>query len=288
MVQNEHLSVFMLKLKESGYNERFRAEIIASAKKAYKILVDQDNQGTKPLYRMRSEMLNDKKLKGKNGQNWWSKCKSGKSFTSILFVPPTPNGGLAKLLRIREKSLNENSDMRIKIVEKGGIKIKNLLVKADPFPKAICASEKCPFCQAQPQLSVKTRKNFTCTTPNVGYSIQCLHCNATYEGETARIARSRAQEHLNDLKQEKASSPLVKHLKVHHSQEEPKFQIKITGKFFDALSRQADEAVRIKSSAKASDNFMNSKSEFNSAPVRRLAVANSHSQIHSSGHRSIS
>ena len=70
--------------------------------------------------------------------------------------------------------------------------------------------------------------------------------------------------------------------------EEPIFQIKITGKFFDALSRQADEAVRIKSSAKASENSMNSKSEFNSAPVRRLTVANSHSQIHSSGHRYIS
>ena len=44
-----------------------------------------------------------------------------KTFTSILFVSPTPNGELASLMKKRERILNENSNMNIKIVEKSGV-----------------------------------------------------------------------------------------------------------------------------------------------------------------------
>ena len=62
-VQNDILSTYMLKLKESGYSVQFRAEIIMSAKKAYKIMVENHNQGIKALYRYGSEMIEDKKKK---------------------------------------------------------------------------------------------------------------------------------------------------------------------------------------------------------------------------------
>ena len=39
-VQCDHLSDFMLKLKDSGYGEKFRSEIVYSAKKAFEIIVD--------------------------------------------------------------------------------------------------------------------------------------------------------------------------------------------------------------------------------------------------------
>ena len=65
---------------------------------------------------------------------------------------------------------------------------------------------------------------------------------------------------------------MVKHLESHHKDEEskPKFKIQITGSFFDALSRQADESVRIKNTP--TDKRMNSKAEFNSAPVKRIRL----------------
>ena len=44
---------------------------------------------------------------------------------------------------------------------------------------------------------------------------------------------------------------------------------KVTGKFFDALSRQADESVRIQSSYGL---VMNSKSEFNAPPIKRIVL----------------
>ena len=41
-VQDGHLSEFMLKLKDSGYDMKFRSEIVFSAKKAYRILLEKD------------------------------------------------------------------------------------------------------------------------------------------------------------------------------------------------------------------------------------------------------
>ena len=46
--------------------------------------------------------------------------------------------------------------------------------------------------------------------------------------------------------------------------------MEITGVFKDALSRQADEAVRIY--ARKNDELLNSKSEFNHPPVARIMV----------------
>ena len=281
-VVNNHLSDFMLKLKESGYNAKFRREIILSAKNAYKILVQKSNLSTQPLFRTRAQMLEDKKFKGKNATNWWkSKPNCKKPFTSILFVPPTPNGELASLMKKRERMLNENSNMNIKIVEKSGVKVKRFLVQADPFLKTNCDSVKCPFCQAQPQLETNRKMKTHCKTPNVGYRIECKSCGATYEGETARLVKSRAIEHVNDLEKKKTSSPLIKHMHTHHPQEggTTKFELSVTGKFRDALTRQADESVRIRNSAKASEKFMNAKSEFNAAPIRRLALVKTHAHI---------
>ena len=66
-----------------------------------------------------------------------------------------------------------------------------------------------------------------------------------YEGETGRSARIRGAEHLRDLEKKQEKSALYKHVKNVHNDEEVKFRMEITKKFKDALTRQADEAVRI-------------------------------------------
>ena len=77
---------------------------------------------------------------------------------------------------------------------------------------------------------------------------------------------------------QKSGSPLIKHINQHHPQEgdQTLFSVEVTERFSSALSRQSDGAVRIRNSAKASTNFMNSKHEFNAAPIRRLAVLRTH------------
>ena len=46
--------------------------------------------------------------------------------------------------------------------------------------------------------------------------------------------------------------------------------MEITGLFRDALTRQADEAVRIKNCEQS--ELLNSKSQFNNAPISRIVI----------------
>ena len=52
--RNKHLSNFMVKLKNSGYGEKYRKEILDSALKGFNKMLEEDRNGTKPLFRNRS------------------------------------------------------------------------------------------------------------------------------------------------------------------------------------------------------------------------------------------
>ena len=66
-----------------------------------------------------------------------------------------------------------------------------------------------------------------------------------YEGESSRSARVRGAEHMADLNNKRPKSVLLKHKVAEHQNEEMKIKMKITGRFKDPLTRQANEAVRI-------------------------------------------
>ena len=63
-VQNAHLNEFMSRLKKSGYTAQYRLQILKSAKEAYKRILEEDEKGTKPLYRNCS-WNKDEREKGK-------------------------------------------------------------------------------------------------------------------------------------------------------------------------------------------------------------------------------
>ena len=52
-VQKIHLNNFMVKLKNSGYSQKFRTEILNSGLHAFEKMLEDDNSGAKPLYRSR-------------------------------------------------------------------------------------------------------------------------------------------------------------------------------------------------------------------------------------------
>ena len=98
-----------------------------------------------------------------------------------------------------------------------------------------------------------------------------------YEGETSRSARLRGKEHVDAYRRKESDSVLYKHKLVEHENEDVDFAMEITGVFSDALSRQADEAVRIH--ARKNEELMNSKSEFNHPPIARVVVQKTYKQI---------
>ena len=178
---------------------------------------------------------------------------------------------LAKELRKREEEINRFSKERIKIEESGGINIKDFLIQKDPFPKNKCEKEKCLIYTS----TVTQNLSIVCNTNNVGYRLFCGTCRArgkdkAYEGETSRSGRLRGNEHLADFRNKRPHSVLYKHKMVDHADEEISFGMELTGKFKDALTRQADEAIRINARNKV--ELMNSKSEFNHPPIARVTV----------------
>ena len=162
----------MLKVKNSGYTQLYRKQILDSAFKAWEKMEEDDASGKKPLYRSRdwdSEnrffKKNDRKL------NWWKNEKSKIIYTSILFVPPTPGSKLAKWLRKREEELNKFSEERIKIVETGGVKIETILTNKNPFKNEKCSQKVCPMCT-----NVGKEPKIPCNTNNVGYQWRRRTC----------------------------------------------------------------------------------------------------------------
>ena len=79
---------------------------------------------------------------------------------------------------------------------------------------------------------------------------------------------------------------LYKHKILEHLEEENiEFKMEITGLFKDALTRQANEAVRIKNCGKS--EILNSKSQFNHPPITRIVVdrKNKHNKANSAQHK---
>ena len=119
-VQKSHLDQFMLKLKNSGYNAKFRQEILDSGLKAFDKMMEDDKGGVKPMYRSRDWNIDERNFKkSETRSNWWNTQKSKIQYKSVLFVTPTPGGLLAKELQKREEELNKNNKERITSVEKG-------------------------------------------------------------------------------------------------------------------------------------------------------------------------
>ena len=181
-----------------------------------------------------------------------------------------------KEVQQRESEVNKNDKERIKVVEKGGLKMKHILCSKNPFKKSKCEQRTCPLCSKSENVDISSAEvKVSCNTNNVGYRWTCSTCKEddivkVYEGETSRSARLRGAEHLKQLEQQSLKSALFKHKMAVHGNGAVKFKMEITGQFKDALTRQANEAVRIFS--RPSHELLNSKSEFNHPPMARVIV----------------
>ena len=156
------------------------------------------------------------------------------------------------------------------------MKIKSILCRKNPFEKSKCHQKMCPLCFKSEFVEVNTEEvKVSCNTNNVGYRWICVNCEENdivkvYEGETGRSARLRGAEHLKQLQQGSEDSALYKHRMAEHPNQTVKFKMEITGQFKDALTRQANEAIRI--SSRPGHQILNSKSEFNRPPIAKVLV----------------
>ena len=99
-----------------------------------------------------------------------------------MFVPQTEGGELARRLRETEQELEKQSGFRIKIVEKTGQKLMDLLHKADPWQGQDCERPQCILCTTKAKKNTNLSQD--CTKRCIIYETWCLTCE---EREIKRI-----------------------------------------------------------------------------------------------------
>ena len=72
-IQNDHISKYLLKMKICGYKQKFRSEVLKSAKSAYNKILEKHRIEETPFYKNRKELDQIKSKKIQTPQNWWQK-----------------------------------------------------------------------------------------------------------------------------------------------------------------------------------------------------------------------
>ena len=229
--------------------------------------------GIRPFYRSKHfDKVQRREEKLSKNCQWYKNRKKPSSaestFTSVFFVPATPGSKLFKMLKQTEQKYQIGTESRIKFIETSGRKFIDHLRIKDPFSENCAPEIKCFPCR-------NATKQTNCKMSNIGYTVICQTCKdkgitRTYEGETARNAHIRGNEHLKDLERKNDKSVLYRHVKKEHSNEENEveFKMKTVGRFKTTMSRQINEGIRIQSS----ETLINSKRELYGTVVHRKVL----------------
>ena len=273
-----HLTEFSLRMKLSGYNENYRQNIIKSSLAGWRKQKEQENNGTRPLYREKAwHRIERRKEKERKTAHWYRNDKNDKHDFPI-FCPCTPKSELLhKWRKVADEVRRQSNDsIRPKIIEQGGTALKSIICKSSPKENH-CTDPECYICECDDSGSLNCRKT---SVGGIGYEIQCVECNengkkSLYHGETSRTLYTRVKEHLRQGRDAtNETKPLLKHSMLHHSGRRVKFSIRKTGSFKDSLSRQINEGVRINNTTSDPGYLMNSKSEFHQGEVPRVVIMN--------------
>ena len=123
---------------------------------------------------------------GEKGGDWKRRKKNGDKGVekkvrkiepkakAVFFIPYTHNSLLAKQLRESEAKLYELTGYKLKIVERAGVKLEDLLRKSDPWQGMDCLRIKCLHCKTKEHY--KPARTQSCSKRNLVYEIWCLEC----------------------------------------------------------------------------------------------------------------
>ena len=183
-----------------------------------------------------------------------------------MFIPATPKSELKK----RYEDEIKKSKIKIRVVEKAGSSLKDILQKSDPLGDRECTDpENCFICS--------TGGKGNCRRENITYKIKCDYCDHTYIGESARNAYTRGLEHKSALVKKDKNSVLYRHITTMHNENHNiTFTMSVTGSYKDALTRQLSEAHNIE----MTPNLINNKSEWGHTNLPRIQLSSQQNTRH--------
>ena len=256
----EHLTYFSKRMQASGYEKRFRYEVIKSAMNAYDNIKKLEDQGRKPMYRKREyERAERRRQKERKEEGWFKKD----NYETVLFVPSTPGSRLASQYR---QTITKHK-VRIRVVERAGKKMKNFLQRNDPLSNKDCKDNTCFVC------TTTQRNNGNCRSSGVTYIIKCESeiCEFVYNGQTGKNAYTRGKEHMDDYNQQRKDTVMWSHCVEKHGGIRQKFSMKVVETSRnDAMKRQILEAIHINDTD--TNIRMNSRTEWNFIQLPRLSI----------------
>ena len=153
----------------SGYEHKFRSEVICSALAAYDKLRKLETDGVRPLYRPREWNREERDKERISKKTDWYK-RGGDD--SVIFVPATPGSNLRK--KMEEKI--RKSSFKIRVVEKAGVSLKRKLQRSNPFKKKTCDRQNCLVCT--------TGGKGPCDAVGINYELVCEDCQN--DGEVSK------------------------------------------------------------------------------------------------------
>ena len=271
-------------LKNSGYNEAFRIEILKSGMQGYNMILKAEKDGTRPMYRPKGWKESARWLERRRKKNNWL----GSFWKSCIFVPPTPGSQLKKQMQEKEEEMRAGGreHFPIKIIETAGKTLEQTLVNTDPFEGNKCTDVKC-----EPNKNSKNK--ISCRRNGVCYRVSCLCCLragrpndvsafldcACYYGESAKNMHCRSKEHVSKFssKSEKirSESAFYKHLvNTHGGVTAGKtfsdyFEIQILKAYKKPFTRLVEEGTYISSHK---GELLNSKNEWHQAKLVRTTT----------------
>ena len=276
------MSGFMNSLRISGYDVKYRLDLLKGINLRYEQIENEIREGTRTRNRNRSEIDNMKSEKGGRYGNTWFLTGT---HTVVCNVPCTPGGLLAKQVKNKLEGIKGPDGGTVKIVETAGKSVTAGLTRPDPFRSLECAfRDKC-----------FTNDEQDCATSRVVYEIECRLCKskadadndagrAVYTGTTGHSIHKRMREHAASLRTGSEKSALDKHRIKDHphvDNSDPTminnmFEAKIVqGHIKLNTTRYICESLNIdKLNKDPSVNLLNSKSEWNKNRVNRLTNSN--------------
>ena len=309
--RNKIVDGFVRKLVRSGYKRSQVREIIISGLKCFMRKANNAEKAGQGLHRSAKSSLgarNRKKILAKT--KWYKtkrkteenterggeqrpaskgskKKKEGEKpnyakIRSLLFVPRTNGGELARRLRKEEENLAEMTGYRVKIVERSGTQMRRVLCSKNPWAGEHCQRENCLVCNQE-------GGGGDCKRRSVVYMTTCNQCKekadgeradgekenqgqgAFYIGETSKSGFERGVNHQNDYRGLHLDSHILKHQVLQHGEgENINFSMKIVKKFSSAFKRQVYEAVMVE--MMEGKDLLNSKGGFNRCTLPRLTI----------------
>ena len=96
---------------------------------------------------------------------------------TVIFVQHTPYSELAKRMRKKLDSLERLGKFKVKLVERAGNKIVDILHKSNAWSELDCDREDCLICKTE------NSKKGSCRRRNILYETYCITCQKVHKEE---------------------------------------------------------------------------------------------------------